>query len=348
MTDLLESLSNQFAAGRFSEVINRALSSSVSPGTAPNESKILAASYFRLGDFEKARSILIELEAIFSESPDYLSLYAATSRRLGLLDDADKLFKRALQIVPKSTQIRNNYANLLIDLERYDEAMNLLDNVLIDQPSYQDALSNRNRLILLQEQKKQSSSSAANIKNGLESTFLDPLLMSFDQEEIDFSNSRYFAQSNTNKQMKTLAKPSERSVALDQLSFAEASILAGDSNTVLKICTQVSKVLGQDARIYDIASDAYLNLNQISQAEICLLHSLAIGGITPKRCCNLASFSMIRKNFDLAEHYLSQAASIDPSSEHVSKIKALLSKQKSSAQPFIFSEIWSSHDALKV
>ena len=50
------------------------------------------------------------------------------------------------QINPDSREIRNNQANLLIDLGRLDEAREILTRLLDEQPDYADARANLNRL----------------------------------------------------------------------------------------------------------------------------------------------------------------------------------------------------------
>ena len=59
-----------------------------------------------------------------------------------------------------------------------------------------------------------------------------------------------------------------------------------------------------------------------------------------KRYINLTSFSMIRKNFQLAEYYLTQAASLDPSSEHLVRMRDMLSKKRVGSLPYSYIKEW--------
>ena len=345
-----QQLLDLFTAGRFSDVIDVAAKSSISPGVAPIACQILAASHFQLGEFDDAYSLLSELESVFSESSEYLSMYAATCRRVGHLDKASDLFQRALKISPDSKEINNNYANLLVDQRKYDEALAILDSLLRKYPDYTDALNNKNRLVHLREQyiaanEGTKSDQLSSINLG------DPLLLAFDSDEVDYSFKRYFPNA-----IRSLGKISSESldaedpkaVAMDQLKLAEASLKGGDMKFVLRLCSQSLKVLGQEASIYDVASDAYLNLNQVSQSELCLLHAVALGGLTPKRCFNLASFSILRNNFDLAESYINKAAALDPSSPHLPRINSLLeSQRKANTHPFLFKQVWAEPDTRK-
>lgn len=351
--DPVASLSKLLKAGLHSEVVKVALDLGVTPGVNPLASKILAVSYFHLGEYDSAFSILSDLESSYGEDVDYLTLFATTCRRIGNLDQASDLFSKALQKDPDSLPLKNNYSNLLIDLGKYDEAKLILDSILNVNPSYNDAIANRNRLNTIISTLNTTASSVNS--HQLTSHHIielgDPLLLAFANDEIEYSTQRYFppqTKSDPNFNFNNLIEPDARSVALEQLQVAEASLAAGDMISVLKLCSKILSSLGQDPRVYDIASDAYLNLNKISQSELCLLHAVALGGHSPKRCFNLASFAMMRSNFGLAESYLDNAAAIDPSSEHLANLRRILADQKSKFDSqFVFQQIWSEPDATK-
>ena len=95
----------------------------VTPEQVPPGYVLEAAAYFCTGEYANAFNLLVELESTFGHAADFLSLFAATPvGGLGEPNKAEELFKRALEISPDSPEVRNNYANLLIDLNRYDEA----------------------------------------------------------------------------------------------------------------------------------------------------------------------------------------------------------------------------------
>ena len=348
MENLEESLLSLFNNSRFSDVISKAHDHSIAPQSSPLACRILAASYFQIGDFSQAYLLLSQLEAALGSDPSYLSLYASTARRQGDLKKAHELFNTALKLDPESPLIRNNYANLLIDMQKYDDALAILESILQEHPDYKDAIFNRNRLNDLMS--THNTVAAKNIEPSSSPIVLtdidlgDPLLLAFDQDEVNYSNQRYFPNitpSSAEETLKHLPNPDKKSVAIDQLRFAESALKNGDTSSVLKICSNALTVLGQDSRIYDLASDAYLALNRISHAELCLLHSVAISGISLKRCLNLSNFSLMRGNFGLAEFYLSQAMGIDPSSIYVKKIRETLNSQKKSAtSAFSFAQDW--------
>ena len=350
MENLEESLISLFKESRYSDIISKAVEQGITPQSAPLAARILAASYFQIGDFAQAYSLLSQLEAALGKDPDFLSLFAATARRHGELQKAQELFESALQIEPDSPIIRNNYANLLIDFEKFDDALSILDSILEQNPSYQDAIFNRNRLkdmlggSTTPGLNDNSNSSPVSNSSSNDIDFSDPLLIAFEQDEINYSNQRYFndlVPSSANNPLTDLPQPDSKSIANDQLRFAETALKNGDTSLVLKICSNALDVLGPDSKVYDLASDAYLAINRITQAETCLLHAFAISGPSLKRCLNLANFSMMRGNFSLAHHYLSQATTVDPSSPYINKIRDLLiSQQKNSSSPFVFHKDW--------
>lgn len=331
-----------FQAGSFSEVISIATKSNITPDTDPVSSKILAASYFRIGNFELALPILITLESAFNDEPEFLSLFAATARRCGDLNKSMELFQKALRIEPENPSINNNYGNLLIDLHKLSDARDIFLHILKNHPDYQDAINNLNRAQSLLT--ASSNISSANLGDKSKSVLLeDPLLMSFTPDEIEFSQSRYINKKSQQKNILNIDKlpdPSTRNVALDQIKAAKLAIEEGDALLTLKLCSRAFKSIGADARIYEYASDAYLNLSLFHQAELCLLHSLALGGGSLKRYSNLVSFACMRNDYHLASHYLDEVANIDPQSDHLAQLRENVKVQFKQHASFTFSQSW--------
>ena len=102
---------------------------------------IVAAAHFRLGNFETACSICEQIEGVFSQNPNFLSMYAAILRRLSLFERAEHKFKEALKIDPTAKDVRNNYTNLLIDQGRLTEAKEILEALVKQDPAYSDHIT---------------------------------------------------------------------------------------------------------------------------------------------------------------------------------------------------------------
>ena len=332
-----------FQQGRFHELIAQARSQSVTAESDPEQAQLLAAALFRIGEFPSADPILQGLEAAFGTNAGFLSLYGANCRRLGRLSQADDLFKRALGQEPESEGIRNNYSNLLIDLGRLDEAKAILSGLLEQNPDYQDARANLNRISLQQQAGQVPSNTAPS--SGVDGwSMADPLLLAFSEDEVERTSGRKPGSPNTSTQafVDALPAPDDRAAALEQLQQAENAVIEKQYAFALELCSQVHRVLGAHAPVYDCVSDAYLNLQCFREAELCLLHAVALGGRTPKRCLNLVSFASMRGDLALARHHLQQAASLDPSHPQLAAIRSSLEKRAeraSSTKPYQFQKI---------
>ena len=86
--------------------------------------------------------------------------------------------------------MRNNFANLLIDKQSFKEAEEILENLLKEDPEYQDAQSNYNRLNFQQNLAKsapKSSSPLSITQDNANDHFMDPLAAAFSDEEVDLA-----------------------------------------------------------------------------------------------------------------------------------------------------------------
>lgn len=345
-------LAELFAAGRYHDLIEAAQSAQISPQADPTGAQFLAAALFSVGEFGAAAPMLEELEPAFGLNPEFLSLFAANCRRLGQLQRAEELFVRALQINPESPQIRNNQANLLIDLCRFDEAREILTRLLDEQPDYDDARTNLNRLSFLNQSSPPQSSHGQQSRETVQGWSLaDPLLLAFSEEEVSQYGLRKPAKSGPEAAtlLESLPDADERAMALEQLDQANKAVAEQQFAFALQLCSQVLRVLGSHAPVYDCASDAYLNLRKFHEAEICLLQAMALDAPTPKRCLNLVSFASMRGDIALAQHHLRQAASLDPSHPQLEQIRANLAKREQTAgsMPYAFQLAWELPQATK-
>ena len=331
-----------FSQTRYNEVLLLCEEESIVPATHPKSALVLGASHYQLGNFRDSLSILSELEATHTEDLEFLALYGVVLRRLGDLHKAKKIFQHALSLDRDSLTIRNNYANLLIDLKEFDLARTILDDVLRLNPDYADAIVNRNRLTY---QVKLSSSPLKDLDDGSShkssdrsESALDPLLMAFDDLEVSehgrLKNDKFVFQHK-------LPDPDLRNAALDKVKLAEQSVAEGNSNFALELCSQALAQLGPEPSIYDCASDAYIQLNQFQNAEITLMHAAVIHGITVKHCINLVTLCCMRGDLLLADYYLEKAFSLDPSHPNLNSSRNLIkSKRAKNTASFSFQDKW--------
>ena len=94
----MKELTSLFNQSRHHEVIACYIDADLQPNHDPNSAQIAAASYFRLGKYQNAYNILVEIYSSFDDYLSYLSLYAASCRHLSRLDESMALFTRALTI----------------------------------------------------------------------------------------------------------------------------------------------------------------------------------------------------------------------------------------------------------
>ena len=340
---------NQFAelfkAGRYHELIAAAKSAHITPQSDPTAAHFLAAALFSVGEFAAAAPCLEELEPAFGLNAEFLSLYAANCRRMGHLQLAEDLFSKALKISPDSLHIRNNQANLLIDLGRFDDAREILTRLVEEAPDYLDARANLNRLSFQNTSQSDQPADSYQSAEPLHGWSLaDPLLMAFSEEEVAHSGLRKSAKPGVAAKSLLGALPDAdaRAMALEQLDQANLAVDEKQFAFALQLCSQVLRVLGAHPPVYDCASDAYLNLRRFHEAELCLLQAMALDAPTPKRCLNLVSFASMRGDIALAQHHLSQAASLDPSHPQLEQIRANLEKRAQAADqsPYLFKMAW--------
>ena len=340
-----DQLSQMYSDGRYHDLIAVIRSNDISPQSDPLAAHLFAAALFSVGEFAEAAPVLDNLEPSFGLNPDFLSLHAANCRRLGLLQRAQELFSRALELNPDSREIRNNYSNLLIDLEQFDQAREILTKLVEEAPDYTDARANLNRLRFQDHSNPVPLDGVTESSSSVQGWSLaDPLLMAFSEEEVLRSGLRKSSKtaSGASSLLQDLPDANTRAMALEQLEQANRAVQDKQFAFSLQLCSQVLKQLGAHPPVYDCASDAYLNLKRFHEAELCLLHALVLDGPTPKRCLNLVSFTSMRGDTTLALHFLRQAAALDPSHPQLNSIRQMLDKrtQSMASHPFSFKLSW--------
>ena len=131
--------------------------------------------------------------------------------------------------------------------------------------------------------------------------------------------------------------PSPDSLLSEQLVLIETALKEANPKLALKLCSTILKSNGVSPLLYEYASDAFIQLRKYSDAELYLVHAIALGGDTQKRCLNLVSLVSMRADFSLAKSYLTRAKVFDPSSELFLKSQELLyAKISKSTDPFTF------------
>ena len=181
-----------FQNNAFDQIVKLYESSDYSVDRNPKVAMFYGAAQFRLGNLSSALQTLEQLESSMSSSVEYLALYGATCRRLGLVDKAESILRKAIEIDESNSASRNNYANLLIDLNRLASAESILIDLLKIDPTYADAQANLNRLkfiasndISSSQIKSELPSHRSDSVQDFESIGEDPLFLAFSDNEVE-------------------------------------------------------------------------------------------------------------------------------------------------------------------
>lgn len=335
----VEQLASLYNQGRYHDIVTLSEDNGISADIDPLCANILAASLFQLGEFTKALIILDQLETIAGEDINYLSLYGATCRRLGHMQKAESLLRKALEISNGSPLVYNNYANLLVDLKRFDEAEEILVNILSTQSDYQDAQNNLNRLRFIRDSHNKSVESLQSHKSNSAcdvQPLQDPMTLAFSDEEISIAG---FSKKNITHDgvASKLPYPDGTDLSYEQILLAYKSIQENNPEFALILCDQAHASLGANANICNCVADAKIKQEKFLEAEVSLLHSISIESPNVNQLINLVALSSIRGDTSLASFYLEKAASLDPSHPQLSVVRTNLDQRISNDKSAKFS-----------
>lgn len=330
---LQEAISKLYHQHKYRDCIQFAHDNNLTPNSNPRCLYIVAASYFALSEYTLCLEILEQLDSALSDSAKYLSMYGAVSRRLGNFQKSKVLFLKALDIDPKSLSIRNNYANLLIDLCEFEEASTILDDILLEKPDFQDAITNKNRLNFCISHVSAQPSHSTNDTPSIPSDF-NPLKLAFSDDEV----SKFGRIKNVSKTPAVSAVVSEISastvssneqkVSTDQLRLVEMAIKEGNSELALQICDSLLTNSTPLATVLDFASDVFIQNKSFLYAELFSLHSSVLDSPSSKHLINLCSLTALGGQYHLSKAYLERLASLDPNNPNIPKLEQQLDKLK--------------------
>ena len=338
----MEKVHDLYKNGCYQEIVQSVNLNEFSAVSDPLLARVLAAAYFQLCQFSEALSLLKEIESCFTADPHYLSLYGACLRRCGDFDAARDRLEQALKVEPDNPAILNNFANLLIDLDDYERAESILDQLLVDDPEYNDARVN---LLRLKERQRiyQMQLEDSPISSATKWSLADPLMLAFGEDEVQRTRPKPAEASQNQPELKKILPPlKKQQVASDQLALAIQAVQEGRHVFALQLCSQVHQVIPTSASLFECISDAYIALQRFAEAEVCLLHALLLGAKSFKLYANLVSLLCIRKDYALARHYLELASILDASNPLLSKFRQQIANSQKKMEPSIvrFDQVW--------
>ena len=335
--------------GDYTKIINNFDSKNYKAAEDPDVSKIYAAAFFQRGDFQMSYNVLLDIESCFTEDAEYYSIFGACCRRLGKFDESRIHLQTALKLDPQNASINNNFANLLIDLNEFDEAESILKKLLIDNPNFEDAEQNLVRLAACRSMSLKSNYSQTSLETPNEEKswkFSDPLLLAFSDDEVHESLERFNVNvpetliDKVNKLQAAVPELPQNAAVAEKISLACRAIQEKRFDFALKLCSQAKKSLPLSPAVYDCASDAYIGLSQFRQAEICLLHCLSLGSPSFKIFANLVSILCMKNDFSLAKFYLEKARVFDPTNVNLQALSSqIFSNDNESRHSFSFDTV---------
>lgn len=90
----------------------------------------LAICYSEMGEFEPAESTIQHALDINSNEPAYLVEAARIYARFGHSDEAEQMFEQAVRLVDDNDDYWTDYADFLMNMKRYDDAIDVLNRGL--------------------------------------------------------------------------------------------------------------------------------------------------------------------------------------------------------------------------
>ena len=341
--NLQAELSALFEQRQFQSIIDRAQHEEITPAADPKAANVVAAALFQLGRYADCLLWCEGLAPSLNGDVSFASMHGAVLRRLGRLNDAEKIFRAALNDNPDNAILRNNFANLLIDQESFDEAESILQTLLEEIPSYEDARANLNRLDF---QKNLAASapidtpSSTPIQTNDSDRLIDPLIAAFSDEEVAIAGG-VAAKLKGNPERGGLQPSALPSRAHDQelhetLALARQTIDA-DPQQVIRDCEMLHNKLGVQTSIYEVAGEAYIRLQLFSDAENCLLTAHGLGSMEGAVLLNLANLAAMRGDQRLALHWLELLAQRQPDHPQLNAVRTTLFPNgvpKKSSSPF--------------
>ena len=239
----------------------------------PHLYKLKGIARLLQGNSTEARFIFDQLEGCFGDDPEFLNTYGVTLRREKDLIKAAEIYKRGIDIRPNEPALLSNYGNLLIDLNKLEEAQSVLSKAIKLAPEHKDA---RQNLVRLDRCKGQSDHQSTGLKN-------QPT-----QENT----------SNSNELNKLIELDEE--AASDWLNLAAISQRDKNYEEALMFARKAFEAQPDFSLAYKVAGEVLLSLNRREEAERMLMYGIILGEEDEDSISNLGGIAAQRGNGKLA------------------------------------------------
>jgi tetratricopeptide (TPR) repeat protein len=326
-SSLQTELAGLFEQRSYQAILDRVQRDEITPAADPQAANVVAAALFQLGRYSDCLLWCEGVAPALQGDASFASMYGAVLRRIGRLEAAEKVFRQALSQHPANPFLRNNFANLLIDRQAFEEAEAILRDLLALDSNYQDAQANLNRLQFQRDLAAASpAASATQPAAPPTDAFVDPLMAAFSDEEVARAGGLAVSPSPASAPGVDLSTLPAR--ALDRelqetLALARQTI-AADPQQAIQDCRMLHAKLGAQAPIYEVAAEAYIQLQLFADAETALLVALGLGSVDASVFLNLANLAAMRGDQKLALHWLEQLAQRQPDHPQLAAVRRTL------------------------
>lgn len=303
---------------------------------SPTDKNVVVCALMFLGRLAEAEVMANELYHLYTEDANFIALYGSLKRRVGKTEEALEILEAGHENFKDNSAVGNNYANLLIDLKKYDKAraiLNFFDNEKSANRADIKANIERVNRLIKEEYKETRDKRQIPQTNGKQDNldpFRDPLIAAFAPEEVSIAENQA---KDSNSSDKTLPLPltKESDVMAEQLLLAKRLVMV-DPTASLKDCESLLSKNGYDERIYEIAGEAYITLEKYADAERCFMTAFGSGNVSKSLLTNLASLATMRGDIILAERWQNLLIKTFPESNTVDSISNMISQRKSNGQ----------------
>ena len=316
-----EKLIKLFANGEFNKLVKLFEKLNINPSNNPVECKILAAAHFKLGNNLECLTICESIAPALGSEPEFISIYGAALRKNNNIVEAERIFKQAIQLNESNPILLNNYANVLIDQNKLDEAIKILENLSRKQPpNIEDVRINLNRAIFIKDQNNigETAKSILNDEANVLADFTDPLYDAFSEEEITIKDI-----GNLSKATKSLPNR-DLSMEEQELYKLARNLINENPIAAIKECQKLHKAFGVLPQLYHIAGDAYIKLRLFGDSEVALMNAQILGSNDPAIFLSLANLAVLRGDHSLGMKWLEFVATHHPDNPHLKTVSKTL------------------------
>ena len=338
-TSLQTELSNLFEQRKFQSILERAQSDEISPANNPHASNIVAAALFQIGRFSDCLLWCEALSPSLSGNASFISMYGAVLRRLGRLEEAEQVFRAALETNSDNPFLRNNFANLLIDRQEFKEAELILKNLL-----KKSLIMRMKKNLIIKFQQNLTESAPRSDKSAAPEQFLNDDLL------IDPLAAPLATKLQSQVELPLDKPPKNKKVkqGLIQRLYRGNGIRAPETillhvkplrliQQAIQDCILLHNKLGVQAPIYEVAAEAYIRMKLFGDAETCLLVAHSLGSNDASISLNLANLAAMRGDQRLALQWLEQLSQRQPDHPQLDAVRKTLfpnGAPKNSSTPF--------------